>query len=250
MFSSRNIAGICIFALFIVESMCRLPSSIKVCSRNTPNPSACILDAISDLRPRLVTGDLGDGVKTVALEPLGLDNIHFKRGPEFTATFNNLLVNGPSNFVVSNLKSDIPNLKFNFTVTLPKLTFTGKYSLKMRLLLLNIQGRGPISGVLDNTRANVCILGKRIPGANGVDYVKFGNLSIKVSVGGAKFRLENLFNGDRTLGEIGNTVINENAQLFIEELIPGFEKSLSKTFLEIANDILTEVTYDEMFPDV
>lgn len=102
----------------------------------------------------------------------------------------------------------------------------------------------------DNTRANVRILGKRIPGPNGVDYVKFGNLNIKVSVGGAKFRLENLFNGDRTLGEIGNTVINENAQLFIEELIPGFEKSLSKTFLEIANDILTDVTYDEMFPDV
>lgn len=45
-------------------------------------------------------------------------------------------------------RSDIPNLKFNFTVQLPKLTFTGKYSLKMRLLLLNIQGKGPISGTL------------------------------------------------------------------------------------------------------
>lgn len=88
-----------------------------------------------------------------------------------------------------------------------------------------------------------------MPGNNGLKYVKFGNLHIKVTVGGAKFRLENLFNGDRTLGEIGNTVINENAQLFLEELIPGFEKSLSKTFLEIANDILTEVTFDEMFPE-
>lgn len=86
--------------------------------------------------------------------------------------------------------------------------------------------------------------------ANGTEYVKFGNLDMKVSVQNAKFRLENLFNGDRTLGEIGNTIINENAQLFLEELIPGFEKSLSKTFLEIANDILTEVTYDEMFPEV
>ncbi|XP_055295483.1 protein takeout-like [Sitodiplosis mosellana] len=244
-----NLIGICIFALCIVESMCRLPSTIKICPRNTPNPSQCILNAITDLRPRLANGDLGDGVKTVSLEPLALDNISVKRGPEFSATFNNLLVNGPSNFVVSNLKSDIPNLKFNFTVHLPKLTFAGKYSLKMRLLLLNIQGRGPISGVLENTRANVRIIGKLVPGKNGLKYVKFGNLQIKVSVGGAKFRLENLFNGDRTLGEIGNTVINENAQLFLEEMIPGFEKSLSKTFLEIANDILTEVTYDEMFPE-
>lgn len=73
---------------------------------------------------------------------------------------------------------------------------------------------------------------------------------MKVSVGKSRIRLENLFNGDRTLGEIGNQVINENSQLFVDEMIPGFEKSLSKTFLEIANDVLTDVTFDEMFPDV
>lgn len=85
---------------------------------------------------------------------------------------------------------------------------------------------------------------------NGTEYVKFDQLLMKVSVGKARFRLENLFNGDRTLGEIGNQVINENSQLFIDEMIPGFEKSLSKTFLEIANDVLTDVTFDEMFPNV
>lgn len=80
-----------------------LASAITTCSRNSPKPSECILDIINGLRQRLATGDLGDK-KTVALEPLGLDNIHFKRGPEFTASFNNLLVNGPSNFIVSKLR--------------------------------------------------------------------------------------------------------------------------------------------------
>lgn len=72
---------------------------------------------------------------------------------------------------------------------------------------------------------------------------------MRTSVGNARFHLENLFNGDPTLGQIGNTVINENANLFVDEMTPGIEKSLSKTFLEIANDILTDVTFDEMFPD-
>lgn len=85
---------------------------------------------------------------------------------------------------------------------------------------------------------------------NDTEYVEFDQLLMKVSVGKSRFRLENLFNGDRTLGEIGNQVINENSQLFVDEMIPGFEKSLSKTFLEIANDVLTDVTFDEMFPDV
>lgn len=102
---------------------------------------------------------------------------------------------------------------------------------------------------LENTRANVRLIGKKVP-RNGIEYVKFDQLLMKVSVGKSRFRLENLFNGDRTLGEIGNQVINENSQLFVDEMIPGFEKSLSKTFLEIANDVLTDVTFDEMFPDV
>lgn len=85
---------------------------------------------------------------------------------------------------------------------------------------------------------------------DGKEYVHFDQLLIKTSIGKARFRLENLFNGDRTLGEIGNAVINENSQLFVEEMIPGFEKSLSKTFLEIANTVLTDVTFDEMFPNV
>lgn len=73
---------------------------------------------------------------------------------------------------------------------------------------------------------------------------------MRTSVGKARFHLDNLFNGDQTLGQIGNTVINENAQLFVEEMTPGIEKSLSKTFLEIASSILTDVTFDEMFPDI
>lgn len=103
---------------------------------------------------------------------------------------------------------------------------------------------------LENARAVVRLIGNKVPREDGKEYVKFEHLLMKVSVGKARFRLENLFNGDRTLGEIGNRVINENSQLFVEEMIPGFEKSLSKTFLEIANDVLTDVTFDEMFPDV
>lgn len=58
-----------------------------------------------------------------------------------------------------------------------------------------------------------------------------------------------MFNGDRVLGEVGNQFINENSQLFLSEIIPGLEKSLAKTFTEVANSILKTTTYDEMFPE-
>lgn len=100
----------------------------------------------------------------------------------------------------------------------------------------------------ENARANVRLTGRTI-NRDGQDYVKFEELTLKVVVGKARFHLENLFNGDPTLGEVGNQFINENSKLFIDEMIPGFEKSLAKTFLDIANVVLEDVTFDEMFPD-
>lgn len=85
---------------------------------------------------------------------------------------------------------------------------------------------------------------------NGIDYVTFKQLQVKIQVAGAKFHLSNLFNGDPVLSEVGNQFINNNSDLFLAEIIPGMEKSLAKTFLSIANVILKDVTYDEIFPDV
>lgn len=43
-------------------------------------------------------------------------------------------------------RANIPKLTFDFTVLIPKLNFTGLYSLKIKLLLLNIQGKGDLTG--------------------------------------------------------------------------------------------------------
>lgn len=105
-----------------------------------------------------------------------------------------------------------------------------------------------ISFSSENTKAFVRIRGateKR----NGVDYVTFKQLDAKIQIAKSKFNLHNLFNDASTLNEIGNQFVNENSELFLSELIPGLEKSLSKTFLDIVNVILKDVTFDEMFPD-
>lgn len=60
--------------------------------------------------------------------------IRMDRGKEFKATFSNLLVTGPSNFKIEKLKVNLDNGTFNFIISLPKLEFTGKYTLKMRIL--------------------------------------------------------------------------------------------------------------------
>lgn len=83
---------------------------------------------------------------------------------------------------------------------------------------------------------------------NGVDYVRFRKLQVRLRVDDAKFQLDNLFNGDPTLGEIGNAVVNANVRLILDELTPTVEENLVDIFTELANNIMKDVTFDEMFP--
>lgn len=72
-------------------------------------------------------------------------------------------------------------------------------------------------------------------------YTEF-ELNVKLKVDYAHFQLESL------LSSFGNKLINDNYKIFLEELVPGLEESLSRTFSTIVNNILKDSTYDEMFP--
>lgn len=100
----------------------------------------------------------------------------------------------------------------------------------------------------ENSRAVVRMAGKTVH-KHGGDYIAFHQLNTKIHIGKSKFNLMNLFNEDSILNEVGNQFVNENSDLFLAEVIPGLEKSLSKIFLDIVNAVLKDVTFDEMFPN-
>lgn len=106
-----------------------------------------------------------------------------------------------------------------------------------------------ISYLSANTLANVKVRGSKVTKADGIDYVRFDRLQVRIKIGGQKISLDNLFNGDPVLGQVGNEIINQNSDLFLGEIVPGLEKGLASTFLDIANEVLENATFDEMFPD-
>lgn len=68
-------------------------------------------------------------------------------------------------------------------------------------------------------------------------------LDVKLKVDYAYFQLESLM-----LSSFGNKLINNNYKMFLDELVPGLEASLSRIFSDIVNTILKDSTYEEMFP--
>ncbi|KAG5675665.1 hypothetical protein PVAND_005552 [Polypedilum vanderplanki] len=230
------------------SSYAKLPKSISICSRNEVKLSDCIINSVKELQPKLASGRLDDEFIVPALEPLMLDNIKMERGQEFKASFTNINVKGPSNFIIEKLRANLDNTTFDFIITIPKLEFVGKYTLKIKILLLDISGKGDMDGSFENSRARVKMQAKKYQ-KNGETYIKFDLFNIKIQVGKNKINLKNLFNGDPNLGRIGNQFINENSELFLAEIIPGLEKNLAEIFTKTANEIVENASFDEMFPN-
>ncbi|XP_055641845.1 protein takeout-like [Toxorhynchites rutilus septentrionalis] len=224
-----------------------IPSTIRVCSRNDPNLSKCVIDSVNALKPQLATGKISDDFSIPPLEPLALATINMDRGSEFKATFTDVLVNGPSKFQIDNLKINLDKLTFDFNIYLPKLSFRGKYDLKIKLLLLNIAGTGDLKGALENSRARVKLYCEQYEKGDQ-KYMRVKRLAVKIQIEKGQFDMKDLFNGDPVLSQVGNQFINENSRLFLDELTPGLERSLSDTFKNTANEILQLATIDEIFP--
>lgn len=93
-----------------------------------------------------------------------------------------------------------------------------------------------MDGTFENSRARVKLRSTKYQ-KNGEAYLRFEKLNLKIQIGKNRLNLKNLFNGDPNLGQVGNQFINENSDLFLNEIIPGLEKNLAEIFQKTANEM-------------
>lgn len=82
---------------------------------------------------------------------------------------------------------------------------------------------------------------------NGKTYLKPENVKLSFALSKMVFRLSNLYNGDKLLGDNTNLFLNENwTEVFTE-----IKKSVFSAFAQIAenvlNNVFAKVPYDELF---
>lgn len=84
---------------------------------------------------------------------------------------------------------------------------------------------------------------------NGKEYIKFEPFIIKIQRGGFKIiKITNLFGGNKVLGEIVTTLLENSNENLSSNIYPQLEAELSNVFTEISNRIVEHASYDELFP--
>lgn len=84
---------------------------------------------------------------------------------------------------------------------------------------------------------------------NDVVHANLTKMDIKLSVKNGRLALEGLFNGKSPLlQDLFNQSINENFEIFVKELYPAMEKSLSLVLTKNINKLFRRFTKAQLFP--
>uniref|UniRef100_A0A182PKI0 Uncharacterized protein n=1 Tax=Anopheles epiroticus TaxID=199890 RepID=A0A182PKI0_9DIPT len=220
-----------------------LPEYLHVCHREDPKLTECMKESIETLRPYLARGI--PELDIPSIDPILLGDLIVAEsvpGQGVSISAKDIKAYGPSNFKLKKLNVIEYGKIYSFELELPHLYVEGRYVVDGRILLLPVKGSGKFTGNFTQGIGSVRIKGdrKRI---NGKDHLSLAKLDIKIRVSDGRVKLENLFGGDRVLGEIINETINQNFNLLSTELIPLIEKALQRIFKRTGNKIL------ERFPE-
>lgn len=236
-----------LFSIDTVRSL-DLPEYLHVCHRDDPKLTECMKQSIETLRPYLARGI--PELDIPAIEPIILGDLIVAEsvpGQGISITAKDIKAYGPGNFRLKKLNVVEYGKVYTFELELPHLYVEGRYVVDGRILLLPVKGAGKFTGNFTQGFGNVRIKGDRKV-INGTNHLSLAKLDIKIKVGDGKIKLENLFGGDRVLGEIINQTINQNFALLSHELIPLIEKALQRIFKRTGNKILERFPEEVLFP--
>ncbi|KAJ4447897.1 hypothetical protein ANN_09906 [Periplaneta americana] len=95
--------------------------------------------------------------------------------------------------------------------------------------------------------AHVALQGK-LEDKNGYKFITFETLKIDVTVGDGSIDLQNLFGGEKVIGDAINSAVNSNFKHILRELRHPIEKALEEALIEISNDCVRDYTFDQLLP--
>lgn len=81
----------------------------------------------------------------------------------------------------------------------------------------------------------------------GKQYLRIKDYKVTILPEKMTFNFENLFNGDKRLGDEINKVINENWEAIFNDVRSSYEESFGLIFKDLGNRVFSRVPYNELF---
>ncbi|XP_069682372.1 circadian clock-controlled protein daywake-like isoform X2 [Periplaneta americana] len=214
------------------------PEFLKTCWKNDPEFDKCSTRQVQEIFDNIQHGFPSLGM--MSLEPLHIPEVKLLQGGDGPVSLNasmvDVKVTGLSKVTIICNKVNFETYGFTTELQIPRLRIEGVYTLNGKILVLPLTGHGDawlepedldIMAYVDVTRRE----------EDGVQFFKINKVGVQFTIGKLALRLNNLYNGLKTLEDSTNEYLNKNWRPVADSLKP----ILSRTVSDILLDILSKV---------
>ncbi|KAK7869871.1 hypothetical protein R5R35_006676 [Gryllus longicercus] len=229
------------------KTQAKFPPYIHKCSIKDPNLEQCALEAGRVALPHLVKGN--PQIRLPSLDPLSVTEVRVQSGNQLDMHCRNIVLKGLANTELLHIGIDLKNKVYSCICRIPRLEISGDYTVDGRVLILPIKGNGKAVFTFDDA---VMYYQQKYDLEKKGDryYLKFPDSSATFNCSKAHFTMDNLFNGDKQLGNTLNNFLNENWRAVVDDLGQPFVDAAAQVIRQFALAIVGNVPYDEIFEDV
>ncbi|XP_069683198.1 protein takeout-like [Periplaneta americana] len=228
----------------------QLPSYFRVCARFDPNFGDCVVNSSREVIPHIVKGEIMFNLPP--LDPFEIKELKLSHGQgrgQLNMTLRDVKLLGLKDAYLLNYLHDLNKKNHSsFLLTVPQLKVLGTYILSGQILLLPIRGTGNINITLVHTKCMVrnTITVKKI---NGRDHFLLTSATVHLDPERMYIYLDNLFNGDKRLGDEMNKLLDENWKEVFDEITPHIAASFLDVLRELTNAISKQFPIDILMPE-
>ncbi|VVC36453.1 Haemolymph juvenile hormone binding [Cinara cedri] len=237
----------------------RLGKYVTLCRVSDAELDKCMVKAIQDLLKYSKTGI--PELRIPPFEPFVIEELDLKifqglgdslfgrniqRNEKSRSFARNLIAHHSSEFIMHSLKADIEKKQFYIDMSFPKLNIEGEYDVNTQMFNIPIKSTGPVFINATDISVKATLNGKTIKKKEET-YLLFDSIDIKVDFKDYSVFIDNVFKKDQNLNRALNDMIKNQKTELRKLMMPMIEEVAGKMVLNMANQILNGLPYEEIF---
>ncbi|XP_037028821.1 protein takeout-like [Bradysia coprophila] len=219
--------------------------------RCLPGDRECLRGVINQYIHQSASGI--PSIHLIPTDPLFIPEINIIQGSEspvnIKLNFKNANFIGFSTVDVTRVigfERDPKTSKYEIYCRIPKLAIIGNYKVSGKVIILPVVGEGPANLTFENLDVTAKF-DPRVDIKNGKEYLQFKNVDVDFTTTRLYMYFEDLFNGDRVLGETTNKFLNENWYDILKELKLVFRDTIGGILKNIIGSVFAAFPYADFF---
>ncbi|XP_017772052.1 PREDICTED: uncharacterized protein LOC108559321 [Nicrophorus vespilloides] len=225
------------------ETASNFPSYVTQCKRDE-NLNKCVIDNVY-----VIKNHFDKAIPKLYLpkfKPYIIPQFDIQTG-QLMGSAKNVVLNNLDQFVLNDLKMDLDKNEFFVDVTFDRIDGECDYTLKGKLLLLQLNGGGKAQFFFNKVHAVLKMTGEDM--VKGDEHYKsFNDLKLVLEIDGdSHINLEDIIPNNKEISDVTNKVINENIKEIVKDLIPYFADAMSQIVSNILKGVFNNYSLEKLF---